>query len=102
MARNAVARPCPPPSATTDGPSVTRASATADVAVVDVRRHTVRLQPARQLGGDHHAAVPSTGAADADREIRLALAHVGGEQQREQTLELVEERRGFGLREHVL
>src|SRR3954465_14089368 len=107
MARNTVARPCPPPSATTEGPpvtrwSVTRGSATVDVAVVDVRRHAVRFQPARELGGDDHTAVPSTSAPDADREVRLAFAHVGGKQQREQALELLEEGGGLRLRKHVV
>src|SRR5439155_7116633 len=94
-ARSAVANPCPPPSATTRG-----RSATFDVTVVDVGRDAVQLQPARELVGDHNAAVSAAGAPDADREVRLALPLVRGQQQREQPIELVEERAGLRLAEH--
>ena len=69
------------------------ASVTVDVPVVDARREAEPLE---------HVA-PSSSAITtlrcrppvqpiADRQVRLALAHVRGEQQREQPLELLEER----------
>src|SRR3954451_24690296 len=97
MARSAVASPCPPPSATTAGPA-----ATVDVTVVHPRRHAVRFEQSGQLGGDHHAAMTSAGATDPDREVRLAFAHERGEQECEHPLELLEERPGLGLAQHVV
>src|SRR3954451_8443202 len=110
MPRNAVARPWPPPRATTAGAERTTAGAEGsdtgtlplDVAVLDARREAEALEHRRQLRGEHYAPVPSTGAADADREVRLALADVRGEQQREQVAQLVEERVRLRLRHHVL
>src|SRR3954451_12449211 len=95
MARSAVARPCPPPSATARGPSTT-----VDVPAADVRPDAAPLKPARQRLGDDHAAVLAAGAADADREVRLALALVRGQQQREQAIQLLEEGARLGLAEH--
>ena len=65
-----------------------------------MREPEAALDDRGDLVGDHDAAVPSPGAADTDREVRLALAHVGGQQQREHRLQLVEERRGLRLAEH--
>src|SRR4051794_14551207 len=80
MPRKAVARPWPPPRATTAGAERPTAVAEEgsdtgtfplDVAVLDARREAEALEHRRQLRGEHHAPVPSTGAADADREVRL-------------------------------
>ena len=56
----------------------------------------------RDLLSDHDAAMAAAGAADPDRQVRLALAPVRREQQREQAVELVEELGGVGLAEHVV
>ena len=45
------------------------------------------------LLGDGDRAVAAAGAAEGDRQVRLALGHEGGQQQVEQVVELVEERR---------
>ena len=45
----------------------------------------------RQVLGDHHRSVPATGAADADRQVGLALLLVGGQQVVEQRGEPVVE-----------
>ncbi len=57
---------------------------------------------ARELLGHDDAAVLTAGAADPDRQVRLALLLERGEQQREEPVELFEEEAGLGLREHVL
>ena len=62
---------------------------------------TQALEELGELLGDDDAAVPAAGAADADREVGLALAHVRGQQQREQPLELVEERLRPRAAQHV-
>ena len=61
-----------------------------------------RRRRSRELLGDHDAAVPAAGAAERDRQVRLAFALVAGQQQREQPVELVEELPGAALREHVV
>ena len=86
----------------TEGDDAAAPSATFDVAVVNTRRHAERFEQSGELGRDHDAAMSTAGAADADRQVRLAFAHVRGEQQREQPLQLVEERRGLGLCQHVV
>src|SRR5215212_4277507 len=45
----------------------------------------------RQMLGNHHRAVPAAGAADADREVGLALLLVLGQQVVEQRREVVVE-----------
>src|SRR3954469_24211310 len=52
-----------------------------DVAVGDLDEHVVALAPAaREVLGDGHRAVAPAGAADGDREVRLALGDVLGQQ----------------------
>ena len=63
----------------------------ADVAMVHRGRVPGPLEPLRQLVGDHDAAVPAAGAADADRQVRLAFLLVSRQQQIEEPVELVEE-----------
>ena len=49
---------------------------------------------AQQLGhglGDGHRPVPTAGAAEGQRQVRLALLHVGRQQEPEQAVEAVEE-----------
>src|SRR5256714_12189 len=56
-----------------------------DVAVDDVDHVVPALcELLRQTVGDHHGTVPSAGAADPDRQVRLALPDVGREQVVEQ------------------
>ena len=59
-------------------------------------------EPGRKLLADHDRAVEAAGAADRDREARLALVHVGRHEQVQQVSELVEERRRDRLAQDVL
>src|SRR3954453_12766088 len=90
--------------ATTRGPWPSRllTSDTVEVTVADAGFEAELGERACELVGDHDAAVAAAGAADADGEVRLALAHVRREQQCEQSPELVEERVCLGLVHHVV
>ncbi len=102
--RNVIASPCPPPSATTFGPGSGPAVAdTVDVPVAD--RCGLGAEPDEDLAerlGDRDAAVPTAGAADRDREVRLPFALVRRERELEQPAQLLEERLRVGLAEHVV
>ena len=54
-------------------------------------------QPARQLLGDDDRAVVAAGAADGDRQPRLALGDVGRDREVEELVEELEEAAGDGL-----
>src|SRR5256714_14401665 len=51
-------------------------SATFEVPVMDPGGKAQALEGPGQLLGQHHAAVVAPGAADADRQVRLAFLHV--------------------------
>src|SRR5689334_17448586 len=55
-----------------------------------------------ELLADHDTPVPATGAPERDRQIRLALSLVPGNEEREQSIELVEELTRARLGEHVV
>ena len=99
-ARNVTASPCPPPSATTVGSRAQPARSTSRWCTAV--RWPMPAEALRELLGDHDAAVPAAGAAERDRQVRLALALVAGQQQREEPVELVEELARAALREHVV
>src|SRR3954453_21411951 len=69
-----------------------------DVAVGDLDEHVVALAPAARegLGDGHRAGAPGAGApagaADGDREVRLALGDVLGQQVVQERLEALVER----------
>src|SRR5688572_3723234 len=103
MAVSVVARPWPPPRATTVGPAGggrrsqlpcspvslrlslrgvrgsppegSVLSATFEVPVMDLGREAQALEDPGQLLGQHHAAVVAAGAADADGQVRLPFLH---------------------------
>ena len=75
---------------------------TFDVLVVHRGVVAVAAQAFGELLRDHDTAMAATGAAERDRQIRLALALVAGQQQREEAVELVEELAGAALAEHVV
>src|SRR3954471_5333609 len=102
MARSAFESPWPPPIATTRGAPGALGSGTVEVAMADARVEAEIVHDAGELIRDHDAAVVTTGAADADGEVRLALVHVRRKQEREEPPELVEEGLRLGLVHHVL
>ena len=69
--------------------------------MVDLGREAEPVEHLGDLDRHHHATVPATRAPDAYREVRLALADVGRQEQPEHPLDLDEELLGLGLLEHV-
>src|SRR6476646_8742772 len=59
-------------------------------------------EPARQLLGERDRAVVAAGAAERDREPRLALADVGRQREVEELMEVLEELAGDGLAKDVV
>ena len=59
------------------------------------------LEPSGQLLGQHHRPVAASGAAHGDRQVRLPLLLVGGDEHGQQVLELVQEGQRLGAVEHV-
>src|SRR5215216_1023949 len=74
-------------------------AAAVDVPVLDAGLVALAAQVAGQLLGQDDRAVASAGAPDPHREVALALGGVGGQQEVEQVVELVEELSRGGLRE---
>src|SRR6476619_6975607 len=96
------ASPCPPPKATTRGPSRSATSLTAEVPVSGTRVETAVEEPPNDLLGHGHAAVLATGAPERDRHEPLALAEVAGADVGHQRHEALEEVPRTGLGHHVV
>src|SRR5436190_3096320 len=94
------------PAIRADQPGPIQFGDLADRSLLDVAvEHDGSQAPAAQvLGhrlGDHDRSMAAPGAPEGDGEVRLPLCHVGREQQVEEALQLVEERGGGRLAEHV-